>query len=428
MKRILFLTTVFIVFQCISFEVSAQYFIGTHSVKNKQSGKFLDVKGGSTAPGTFIWQFELNYSVAQQFSIVTRADYEGYAIKPRIPNNNEMFLTWTMKDPVFVPPSAQAFAGSNSSDIKIVQDIWYNIPLPSESTGPQISIQRRHQVWKITPSENEQDTHFIEAMGFSNRRVLASSDNNSGTLLELVDFSGDDNQKWIITKIPPPGAANLKVEEFYWESGFLWWGRWGDKIKGTLTWDDISDNEAGFKLYITRHGAHSGTSEPIHIPANREKYTFSLPSKHGKDQEHCFKVSAYNNWGTNFHASRACAVASERDGPPPPPPTDPDGINKVLVYNCHNDRQAINVWLVDLTSGNTWVKKGTLASQWVNGTCPVGQPLQIILEGNHDYYIMANDCDDNPNSPANSCNVLEPFFLQGSDDPDQTYDVIISGS
>lgn len=426
MKNLFFVSVMFLLASCMSFEASAQYLIGTYSIENKQSGKFVDVKGGSANPGAIIWQFELNYTMAQQFYIVRRAYFDGgYVIQPRIPSNNEMFLTWKMKDPVFVPASSQALTISNSSDIKIVQDIWYNIPPPALESGPQISIQRRHQVWKIIPVENEQGTYFIEAMGTSNRRVLASSSNNSGTDLALVDFSGQDNQKWIITKVPPPGATNLKVVEFYWEPGFLWWG---NKIKGKLTWDDISDDENGFKLFITRLGEHSGTSDPIKIPANREQYSFSLPSKHGKDQEHCFRIAAYNNWGTNDDAARACAVASEREKPPTSPPPEPEGINKVLIYNCHSDQQAINVWLRDLSSGNIWVKKGTLSSQWANGSCPVGNPLQLTLENSHNYYIMANDCDDNPNSPVNSCNVLEPFFLKGSDNPNQTYEFRITGT
>jgi len=387
-------------------------------IQNKLSSKLIDVRGGSTAPGSQIWQYNINYSRSQVFRIIQLGPAENlvYTIHAQVSNHllsikriiptSVSSETSTTSDVVGEFPTAaegdhSPTATDNTSGFAIVQDNRYQPDLLHD-----ISIfgnKPQNQQWKFIPVGGEANTYYIQSTAFTTSIALQPI-NGSEAQLQIAPFVGSDLQKWKVLSTRPKEVTQLQLSDFTWErAGFLFLS---GKIKGKLKWTDNSDNEEGFEIFVKRkeaNGDYSSYWSLGTVAANKINYSFSDGSKHGKGRDHCFRVTSNNKWGNKF-SSDVCKIPNF-DQPPPPPP-DTGGIKNVIVFNCHSDKKPVRIWTLDYTTG-LWEDRGVLNSQWSGSSCPSGSPKEFTLTNGHAYQIKAIDCGSNPPvSTEGSCHKL----------------------
>ncbi|MGC2204105.1 MAG: hypothetical protein WA633_28675, partial [Stellaceae bacterium] len=92
-----------------------------------------------------------------------------------------------------------------------------------------------------------------------------------------------------------------------------------------------------------------------------------------------------------------------------PSTTPPQGFSQISVFNCDSEMRAVHLWTRDLTAGASFVEKGTLASQFSNGSCPGGaSPFLISLTDGHQFDFVAVDpgalaCGGNNDPQQSAC-------------------------
>lgn len=154
----------------------------------------------------------------------------------------------------------------------------------------------------------------------------------------------------------------------------------------TLTWQDNSDNEKGFK--IERSKDNGPFAQIAIVPANTETYTEpnALPTG-----VHCYRVSAYNDTGSSTYSNIACTKPTLTATKTPSrykftvtgtPPDQSGGWTAIFfrnnVINLGSDKTAPYSLTVELSCGLiydfwiTWIKTGvnSVNSQHQIISCP----------------------------------------------------------
>jgi len=104
------------------------------------------------------------------------------------------------------------------------------------------------QIWRIEAVEGEADTYYIESTQDGPVRVLEENEILLG-LVNPVEFTGSDRQKWRIKEVTPPLAEqDITLREFDWQD---------DSIEVDVDWPDLEDGNVGY----VRFNATVGTSD-----------------------------------------------------------------------------------------------------------------------------------------------------------------------
>jgi len=382
---------------------------------NKLSNKVMDVRGNSKIPGTEIWQHNINYTEAQTFRLFRQTTYgnDTYTVVPTVfaspslrlslkhnlgsnaPAKPDSDVVGELPTVVLGNPQIET-NGTESNTFKVIQDIEYRIKPIFTAVSP-LSSQPRYQIWRFIPVPNEQDTYIIESAAFTERMVLQPVGTTSGSPLRISRFTGGDIQKWIVRRTTPERPTNVVLRDFVWkDKSFLWFSR--GKLKGGLEWADNSSNEDGFRIHAKRKddGVFRKQWVMADLGPNTVTYVMNESSRYGNGKEHCFRVVAYNKWGS-ASSDETCAIPSVNQ-PPPPPPPPPAGVESIAIFNCHSERKTVRIWTYDLTVNNgSWEDRGTVSSSWVGSSCPENSlPLKFSLTDGHSYNVKAIDCGDEP--------------------------------
>ena len=114
-----------------------------------------------------------------------------------------------------------------------------------------------------------------------------------------------------------------------------------------------------------------------------------------------FRVWATNAAGDGFGSDSNTVT---------PMPAGPSGVGQVALYNCHDQRRTVYIWVNDLTAQTGWQQRDSLPPQYDDGSCPAGnaQPVVISLANQHVYQIIAVDpenlgCDGQNDPTIVSC-------------------------
>ncbi|MCK6691764.1 MAG: RICIN domain-containing protein, partial [Thermoanaerobaculia bacterium] len=361
--------------------------------QNKYSKGVMDVRGGSSEPGTQIWQFKLNYTIAQIFFLSLHVDGT-YSIISRVPEAAHLLLSLKYNPPTKTIEAPTSTSGTYSQYL-LVQEEPYP-PSSSPVAGTPLPV---HQKWKIVPVPNEANTYRIQSAAFTGSEVvLEASSQESGTPLRLSVYSGKTSQKWVIQRTAVSGqATNVQV------SDLTWIPMWGcDRVQGRLTWTDEASNNTGFEI------AAGGPGWAQKFTTGATSQSFSIDIAVSEEAEpgdtYCFIVSPFNPWGYGYSDSD-CATADIKTTTPPPPP----GVGAIRVFNCHNGQQPVRIWTYDLTVNNgQWQDRGAIPSQWSGSSCPGNAtPLTFSLTDGHNYVLKAIDCGNGtPPQTQGSCHRL----------------------
>lgn len=385
-----------------SFDNVAQNFpTGEFIVGHYTSDYVLDAQFGSLSPNAQVWLTNLNQNIEQHFL------FEPVGVPAdrifRIKNvQSSLYLTAKISPATHKTPGIL----STSKNYVIIQDKAYRMNTKSELSSLQSDA--RNQYWKLTPITNAgpENIYVLKNVRFENK-VLRGEINKPGTALNLVSYvAGRKDQMWQLRILPKP-PKNLRVEYAYHQST--------KRISGKIYWQDNSTNETGFKIIAVQKDARGtiiGSFEVARqVPPNTTSYAFSFDernSANGKNKEHCFYMRALLGGFHSTESNQTCQIAAVESLPPPPPPPPSSGVRVIHVYNCHSERKEVNLWTYDLTVNNgVWEHRGSMASQWVNGSCPLGLPFAIPLKDGHSYILKAIDCGSNPpNNTSSICHKL----------------------
>lgn len=104
-----------------------------------------------------------------------------------------------------------------------------------------------------------------------------------------------------------------------------------------------------------------------------------------------------------------------------PPPsgggaTGPQGASAYRVWNCHANQRPLKMWVQDVTAGTPMTEVTTLQHQYLNGSCPSGQPpWEFTLTTGHVYYFRAMDyaAPGCGNDPAYGSCARSDTYLRG---------------
>ncbi|MGL1886998.1 MAG: RICIN domain-containing protein [Reichenbachiella sp.] len=147
---------------------------GYGNLKNKNSGKYLDVTGASFEAGANIQQYERNNTVAQAFSIQPRYN-EGVRFKcfSVIKNSSNQLVL-------------DVAHGGHSDNVQQ----W---PLVGEMSGEDWND---NQTWLFVPVMDEYNTYFIKARSDQCLEVENGNTQN-GANVRTIGCNGSDAQKWV---------------------------------------------------------------------------------------------------------------------------------------------------------------------------------------------------------------------------------------
>jgi hypothetical protein len=400
-------------------------------LKNKLSNRLLDVRGGSKTPGAQIWQYDLNYSVAQRFRMYFRGAYgsNAYIVVPRTNADLKVTLKHRLNtnvsagvdsdvvghlpDTILGNPEIET-NGTEPNTFQVVQDRLYAIK-PIFTDASPISAQPRYQIWKFVPVPNEPNTYFLESAAFTERMVLQPTGVEPGSPLVLSRFNGSEIQKWLVLPTTPAHPSGLLLLNFIWKDKSILFIKRG-RIKGGLEWSDNSPNEEEFEIQVKRKEKTNFFTNYWtlgKVDANKITFNFSDSSKNGNGREHCFRVIARNRWG-GATSDDVCGIPVTAPANPPPPPPPSSGVESIAVYNCHSEQKTVRVWTYDYTvNTGVWENRGTLSSSWKGTSCPADStPLQFSITPGHSYTVKAIDCGDEPPTVADgSCHALQQTQL-----------------
>jgi len=141
--------------------------------------KSLDVKGGNTAPGTVLWQYNVNDTEAQHFSFEDAGDGFFYIRTHR----GNLYLTADVPPLVVIGAPDAALTGA-VPDYGIKQDVKYNNVHPVPGLNPA------YQKWKLSPAGPvllANNTSFVINNAFFTNKVLQPVSNLSGAAVILGD-------------------------------------------------------------------------------------------------------------------------------------------------------------------------------------------------------------------------------------------------
>ncbi len=159
-----------------------------YQIKCKGSQRVLDVRGGSDAPGTQVWQYDRNLTTAQRFTFGDGGN-GSYMIFTKAN------LLVSIKVNLMVS-EANVNNNSNSSGIGLVQDKPY---VAGRLTAVAVNApDPNRQKWKLIPA-GDNFTFFIQSVAYPDK-VLQPFNNDAQASLVLAPNTGADIQKWIINE------------------------------------------------------------------------------------------------------------------------------------------------------------------------------------------------------------------------------------
>ncbi len=408
---------------------SSQFGLKRFYIQNVQTGLVIDVKGGQLINGTKVWPYTLNYTTAQEFLFFKGNIPDEYGENSyRIHAGNNLYIT-VIRAPQEILPAPEPDTLSSGFDRTSASAIP-EVASPVNPTTPtrifgnyNFSIEEKvemdiigrmrnkMQIWKIIPVQNEINTFVIQSAQFSEQSVIQPDGVSSGGNLVLASYTGSDLQKWKILPTEPKSPTELELTDFEFNQPSIW-TFWKDpKISGKLSWKENSINVKNYVVFIDKEGQNFNS---VSLGPNTTMYEFGWESNSAdKDLEYCFRVRNSTNWAHYSFSENICASPNSYTPPTTqPPPTN--GVGKILISNCHNDKKSVRFWTYDLTLSNgIWVDHGTLPSQWDGSNCPNGLPFEINLTDNHYYQLVAIDCGNLPPSQTqSSCHKLTTPQIQ----------------
>lgn len=177
-----------------------------YQVKCKGSGKAMDVRGGSDAPGTQVWQYAVNRTAAQRFTFVKAGDNVYNII-----TNANLFVSLKFE----MVSSTGGQAPSVMGPYRLAQEKIYNEP-----DGPIFvmgSPDPKRQRWRLIPADGDGFTYIIESVAFPGK-VLEPVNTSSGIGIRLGLNNGLSRQKWVINEpddmMNAPMATSAEIIEF----------------------------------------------------------------------------------------------------------------------------------------------------------------------------------------------------------------------
>lgn len=408
---------------CFVNSVWAELDVGEKYMQNKQTGKLIDVKGGSTTAGTQIWQYTINYTKSQAFNTYRSVESETYLIQSGLHGSKGLYLSLKLKQLKLIvadtgvpsaSPATEALASSvseasanpaaahsESSNYIVTQEEKYAAGQVYSATYNQ----PHQQLWKFVPVANEQNTYTIQSMTFSTNFVLQPTSMQSKGSLAIAPYTGAEIQKWIVLPTVPAEPTNLKLEKFNWKPY---------QITGNFLWKDNANGEDGYKVWVARkesNGTLTAFKEINDEPANSTSSVIKVDSVQGKGKEHCLRLEAFNRWGSAQET--VCATPSSESPPPPPPPV---GYSSISITNCDDDQppRSLRIWTLDITQANaSWVNQGDLSTGWAGQNCNPASPKKTLsitgghLKDGHRYQVVAVGCGgEAPNISNSSCHKL----------------------
>jgi len=452
-KYYLFILFLFLV----STNISAQNWrSGWVYIENVETGLVIDVQGNVKANGTTVWPYSLNYSKAQMFQFSEHHIPERYGEDARyimaydnsgfgsdfylsvktpplvIVDTNEPAGPGTIGRDLVLPPTVGVVDTDRpNSNKKTLRNFAFSIETKREIDDSPISVindlsissgEAPLQIWKILPVPNAPDVYYIQNAHFREKMVVEPLDFSSGGTLVLSSFAGSDIQKWRILKTAPPEPTNLKLSNFEWEEKLNqspWYKPWKwhyvQKIKGKLSW--TNSNASGLTKQNIIIDSSSTDYETITLEPSKTSDEFNIKSsKSAKTEEHCFTVKAHSKWqAQDWVFSDDLCENPDFEGAPPTEPTPTTGVGKLIVFNCHNDKETVRLWTYDVTANTgSWKDHGTLVSEWQNGQCLNVSPKEITISDDHLYLLKAIDCGSSPpNATQGTCHKLTSPIIQG---------------
>lgn len=156
-------------------------------LKNKGSGKYLDVANGSGVSGNNVWQWDGNQSKAQRWLVKKCGD--DYQIIPVLNSNLRLNAYWTNN----------GLTGTNI----------YN------NTGTLSNNTNTNQVWRIV--KNSDNSYRIMSNSSTHYALEIPNGNNaSGINIQLNNYNGINYQKWELVKV----AEYAAVVNNYYDLGY----------------------------------------------------------------------------------------------------------------------------------------------------------------------------------------------------------------
>jgi hypothetical protein len=177
-----------------------------------------------------------------------------------------------------------------------------------------------------------------------------------------------------------------------WGAGWLKYGHqtWGVDLV-------LSDTPA-YEWYVVNEGTPG---------QNLDSGEFALWNKSAND----FLIKSDQTWGVNLDWYKKTLPPTGGTGGG----STPSGVREIAIYNCIPEARPLEMWVDDQTAGASWVDKGTLDEQYMDGSCPSnGSPWTFVPVTGHTYTIRAMDysmqgCDGTPY--IGSCIRLQTSFL-----------------
>jgi hypothetical protein len=111
-----------------------------------------------------------------------------------------------------------------------------------------------------------------------------------------------------------------------------------------------------------------------------------------------YLVLSGQTWGVDLNWYQK--TLPQQQNPPPPP----QGMKIFQAYNCVDELRPVEMWVDDVSAGNVWVDRGTVASQYTGAGCGPGTgttPWTFTPAPGHTYIVESIDysapgCSNDP--------------------------------
>jgi hypothetical protein len=244
---------------------------------------------------------------------------------------------------------------------------WYKDRTVSSGTTGDLDKYRKPYAFSLPPGKTTNDIVAM-AIACSDDHVYtwyADGTVSSGTSEDLDLYRAPYH--YDLKLIPPAAPSNLDVST-----------KGTDSL--TLAWNDNSSCETRFRIEERIAGKWTKIEDWGKQDVDRDEEYYTIDSV--STGEHCYRVKAVNSAGASEPSNVACGQTAQQSG-----------FSKVLVSNCHVDRRSVHVWTRDATDGGSWKERGSVAHQWSNSQCPVGDPFEVTLKNGHEHDIRIVDPD-----------------------------------
>lgn len=432
-----------------------------YTILNLLSYHVMDVKGGSNASGTRVWQYRINLTNAQKFRFEDAGNGLYYI---RTYSNKYLSLKYNIESAERSSTTSGDSLSRILNNFYLIQDTKYK-----STTFSGISFttpDSNRQLWKLNPIHSDKKDYYVIESAAFRRFCLMPVSRESGVRIKLSPYGEDYSKVWLIYKYRKPNQGLNTSNSFQWktvsgvhEGSPLETGKdftlynikkqkyleYKDRNSSIdLDWfNDMNNSDSWFEISRIPEVLKYGQVVKLAFGTRRtDPYLIFEETTTGVDlnwidynstESAQWKVCGYNEGETvligdifalvNIRSNDTLIYCSyqttgidlEWSGKCNPAPQT--GYGKFQIYNCHNEQISVHLWVKDYTL-NVWTDYGVFGSQWIETSCPGNQPPRDLeLESDHLYQLIAvnesSGCNGRPDMINSSCWKLQSAIIRG---------------